>query len=262
MIRQGRYVAQVVCGCLTGPRQTVARLPVGAGPRSDTWLCTHLLENGVPSASLRKIFVKPTGSSGQPRSSPPSHDETQMELIERLGWRIGLPFTSDPMEAALSCAAGEIAWLALCRAPGAVLVLNALSGEQLLHLQAAVHSREQVDELLAWRIPQQICANCAQAAAFAFVVDDLEPNEWESCVELKLPNADDILLEWLAPEIEHYAYVLAADSIGRALIARAPVIGMLTGTFRVDYRCERIEQFMPVAFTEALRLSAMYCWPG
>ncbi len=182
------------------------------------------------------------------------------ELIERLRSQLGAPFPAEQLKAALSCAAFEIAQLTLCQAPGAVLVLNTLTGEQLIRAHTAVHSREKID---IWHIPEQICASCAQAAALAFVASDLEFDcEWESCPELNLPNANDILLQWSGPEIKKYAYVIAADSTGRSMIGRALVIGMLTGTFRLEYRRELVKPLIPIAFTEPLRLNGMYRWPG
>jgi hypothetical protein len=185
------------------------------------------------------------------------------ELPKRLRSQLGPPFPASAVKAALRAAALEVTQLTLDQSRGAVLVLNRLSGKQMIHPYTAVHSKDEIKELFTSRIPRQIHANCAQAAAIAFVAGDLESDsEWEQCLELVLPWADDLLLEWSGPDIETYAYVLAADSTGRLLIARAPVIGMLTGTFRVEYRRELLKPLIPVYLTEALRLSAMYCWPG
>lgn len=185
------------------------------------------------------------------------------ELPERFRSQLGPPFPASAIKAAFDAAALRVTQAMRCEGRGAVLVLDGLSGKQMIHSYASVESKDEISKLLTSRIPQQIHVSCAQVAALAFVARDLEcGSEWEQCPELVLPSADDLLLEWSGPDVEAYAYVFAADSTGRSLIARAPVIGMLTGTFRVEYRQELIEPLIPVYLTEALRLSAMYCWPG
>jgi hypothetical protein len=185
------------------------------------------------------------------------------ELPERFRSQLGPPFPASAMKAAFRAAALRLTQLMPLPERGAVLVLDRLSGEQMTHSYASVHGEDEINKLFTWRIPQQIHVSCAQVAALAFLAGDLQCDvEWERCPNLVLPTADDLLLEWSGPEIEAYAYVFAADSTGRSLIARAPVMGMLTGTFRVERRQELLKPLMPVYLTEALRLSAMYCWPG
>lgn len=186
------------------------------------------------------------------------------QLIKRLRHRLGPPFTASHLTAALRDAAIHATRLNLYELRLSLLVLNMLSGEQRLRCHGPVETVEELSDLFVSRIPKQIYVNGAQAMALAFVAEDLGlAFSWVDCAELLVPGcADDQLLEWCGPDIDGYIYVFAADSTGRAVLARAPVVGLLTGTFRVQSDPERLAPIMPRAVTEALQMSAMYCWPG
>ncbi len=194
----------------------------------------------------------------------PTRAHRRAEQLNRRLRQLGPPFAASHLMAALRAAAGRITRLRLEERHVALLVLNALTGEQFVRSHNPVSSPREISQLFVWRIPQQIYVNGAQAIALAFVAGDLHiPSQGDRCYALSISEwADDLLLEWCGSEIDTYCYVLVADSTGRTLLARAPTIGRPTGTFRVESDREVLESLLPITITEALRMRAICCWPS
>lgn len=187
------------------------------------------------------------------------------ELIERLRPQLGAPYPAEPLKAALKTAARELSRITFSQGRrSAIYVLHTPLNGQLVRSRGYIGGLPEIKELFGLSIPQQIFLSGAQVAALGIVANGLKHGcNWDDCPELQFAYANDILLEWLQPEPkQRHAYIFAADSTGRALIARAPVIGNLTGSFRVQYRPDLVHPLFPVTLTEALRMSARYCWPN